>query len=207
MTTNNRKKKGFTLIEMLVVIAIIAILVSIIIPAISDSTTRAAAAANAANLRAMEGVLTAMRLDNPAAFKTWAEQLDPTPIIGADLTASIKWFLNLFGGLGDYLDKEFRTITADSGQLRLPFDLGGEAIDVPTSVKMSYKISETQTLTLEGGTPMSIYINDEIIVCSYAGYTREDFADIADNGKIDRDLSDFGAGGVPGSGAGGGCLG
>lgn len=44
-------KKGFTLIEMLVVIAIIAILVAIIIPVVQSSTTKAAAAADAANMR------------------------------------------------------------------------------------------------------------------------------------------------------------
>ena len=44
-------KKGFTLIEMLVVIAIIAILVAIIVPLVSTATTKAAAATNAANLR------------------------------------------------------------------------------------------------------------------------------------------------------------
>lgn len=46
-------KKGFTLIEMLVVIAIIAVLVSIIVPVVSNSTTKAAAATNAANLRSV----------------------------------------------------------------------------------------------------------------------------------------------------------
>lgn len=46
-------KKGFTLIEMLVVIAIIAVLVSIIIPTVSSATVKAGAAANAANLRAV----------------------------------------------------------------------------------------------------------------------------------------------------------
>ena len=45
--------KGFTLLEMLVVIAIIAILVGIIIPVISNSTTRAKAAADAATLRSV----------------------------------------------------------------------------------------------------------------------------------------------------------
>ena len=45
-------KKGFTLIEMLVVIAIIAILVSIIIPVVSDSTEKARESADAANIRA-----------------------------------------------------------------------------------------------------------------------------------------------------------
>lgn len=46
-------KKGFTLIEMLVVIAIIAILVAIIIPTVSSATNKAAAATNAANLRSI----------------------------------------------------------------------------------------------------------------------------------------------------------
>ena len=55
---NKLNKKGFTLIEMLVVIAIIAVLVAIIIPTISSATDKAAAAANAANLRAWKAELT-----------------------------------------------------------------------------------------------------------------------------------------------------
>lgn len=47
-------KKGFTLIEMLVVIAIIAVLVAIIIPTVTAATTKAAAATNAANLRSIQ---------------------------------------------------------------------------------------------------------------------------------------------------------
>ena len=46
-------KKGFTLIEMLVVIAIIAILVAIVVPVVSNSTVKAKAAADAANLRSI----------------------------------------------------------------------------------------------------------------------------------------------------------
>ena len=46
-------KKGFTLIEMLVVIAIIAVLVAIVIPTVSSATGKAAAATDAANLRSM----------------------------------------------------------------------------------------------------------------------------------------------------------
>ena len=48
---NKLNKKGFTLIEMLVVIAIIAVLVAIVIPTVSNATTKSAAAADAANLR------------------------------------------------------------------------------------------------------------------------------------------------------------
>lgn len=52
-----KNTKGFTLIEMLVVIAIIAILVSMIIPTLTSSTGRASAATDAANLRSMLGML------------------------------------------------------------------------------------------------------------------------------------------------------
>ena len=48
-------KKGFTLIEMLVVIAIIAVLVAIVVPTVSSATTKAKAAADAANLRTAMG--------------------------------------------------------------------------------------------------------------------------------------------------------
>ena len=51
---NKINKKGFTLIEMLVVIAIIAVLVAIIIPTVTSATTKAAAATNAANLRSIK---------------------------------------------------------------------------------------------------------------------------------------------------------
>ena len=54
-----RNKKGFTLIEMLVVIAIIAVLISVVIPIVSHSTDKAEAAADAANLRAILGQLNA----------------------------------------------------------------------------------------------------------------------------------------------------
>ena len=45
-------KKGFTLIEMLVVIAIIAILVAIVVPTVTKATDKAKAATDAANVRA-----------------------------------------------------------------------------------------------------------------------------------------------------------
>ena len=50
---NKMNKKGFTLIEMLVVIAIIAVLVAIIVPTVSSSTMKAKGAADAANLRSI----------------------------------------------------------------------------------------------------------------------------------------------------------
>lgn len=46
------KKKGFTLMEMMIVVAIIAILIAIIIPTLKGALDRANAAADEANLRA-----------------------------------------------------------------------------------------------------------------------------------------------------------
>ena len=51
-----RKNKGFTLIEMLVVIAIIAVLVGVAIPVVSNSTTKAKAATDAANMRTIHAM-------------------------------------------------------------------------------------------------------------------------------------------------------
>ena len=51
--SGKKNRKGFTLIEMLVVIAIIAILVAVVIPVMGNSTQKARAATDAANLRAV----------------------------------------------------------------------------------------------------------------------------------------------------------
>ena len=55
-------KKGFTLIEMLVVVAIIAVLVAIVIPVVGNSTESAKEAKDAANIRAAISVVTTKAL-------------------------------------------------------------------------------------------------------------------------------------------------
>ena len=64
---NKLNKKGFTLIEMLVVIAIIAVLVSIIIPVVGNSTDKAKGAADAANLRSALAEIQIKVLDGDVA--------------------------------------------------------------------------------------------------------------------------------------------
>lgn len=64
-------KKGFTLIEMLAVIAIIAVLVAIIVPAVSGSTTKAKAAADAANLRSIQAEAAIDYLEDNDLDKTY----------------------------------------------------------------------------------------------------------------------------------------
>lgn len=70
-----RNKKGFTLIEMLVVIAIIAVLISVIIPTVSSATTKAEAAADAANLRNVMGQLNGVLANSNAMSSTQAQGL------------------------------------------------------------------------------------------------------------------------------------
>lgn len=60
-------KKGFTLIEMLVVIAIIAILVAIVIPVVGNATEKAKQAKDAANIRAAVAELTIAQLTGEKA--------------------------------------------------------------------------------------------------------------------------------------------
>lgn len=63
-------KKGFTLIEMLVVIAIIAILVAIVIPVVGNSTEKAKEAKDAANIRSAIAEVTTNALTGTATTKT-----------------------------------------------------------------------------------------------------------------------------------------
>ena len=73
---NKMNKKGFTLIEMLVVIAIIAVLVSIIIPTVTSATDKAAAATNAANLRSIKAEAVTAYLTNDTTRYTWTAATD-----------------------------------------------------------------------------------------------------------------------------------
>ena len=77
-------KKGFTLIEMLVVIAIIAILVAIVIPTVSNATTKAKEATDIANIRS---TVAQYQIDNMNGTASWK---DPVLKFASKYTAPTK---------------------------------------------------------------------------------------------------------------------
>lgn len=81
-------KKGFTLIEMLVVIAIIAVLVSIVIPVVGNSTEKAKEAADAANIRSAIAKVTTKALSDGAASSEPVTMTQGTAnFVSSDLTS------------------------------------------------------------------------------------------------------------------------
>ena len=63
-TTSGNRSRGFTLIEVLVVVVILSILAAIIVPQIMDRPDQARVVAAKADIRALEGALKLYRLDN-----------------------------------------------------------------------------------------------------------------------------------------------
>ena len=81
-------KKGFTLIEMLVVIAIIAVLVSIVIPVVGNSTEKAKEAADAANIRSAIAEVTTKALgDGTGSSKHVKLTQSEAGFVSTDLTS------------------------------------------------------------------------------------------------------------------------
>ena len=69
-----RNNKGFTLVELMVVVVIIAVLVAIAIPAYNAVTTRAEAGACEANIRMLDGAVVQWQAANDVTtFPTFAD--------------------------------------------------------------------------------------------------------------------------------------
>lgn len=87
-----RNNRGFTLIEMLAVIAVIAILVSIIVPRVTNASGKAAAGADAANLRSAKAEISLGLLDGTFSEgdTITAEQLDIPAVSNYDNKQAFK---------------------------------------------------------------------------------------------------------------------
>lgn len=69
-------KKGFTLMEMMIVVAIIAILVAIAIPTFTGSIEKAKKATDDANFRALKAIITAAYLSGELTISAEGEPVD-----------------------------------------------------------------------------------------------------------------------------------
>ena len=133
-------KKGFTLIEMLVVIAVIAVLVSIVIPTVTSATEKAKLAADAANIRAAVAEVTTDALANGGTVQDRTVNLKSKgdfTVLGDDFTG-IAGFTKAeitsiaqaaAGATGDA--KGVLTITWDNNQVKI--NNKGAAVNNPTT--------------------------------------------------------------------------
>ena len=94
-------RKGFTLIEMLVVIAIIAVLIAIIIPTVTSSTDKAKAATDAANLRAVLATLNIHVLNGTSTVEEIIADAEH-PISKMDSDATLRVVYNAPGFIDVY---------------------------------------------------------------------------------------------------------
>ena len=135
----NRKtrKKGFTLIEMLVVIAIIAVLVAIIIPVVSNVTGKARAATDAANLRSIMGLANTLLLENDtnaAATIAGLQAADSTTFPGAKAYIYYEdpgFIIAYYEHNGDFYTVDSFADAATTGSAPVPATLPSEGTSYP----------------------------------------------------------------------------
>ena len=108
-------KKGFTLIEMLVVIAIIAILVAIVVPTVSTATEKAKEAKDAANIRSAIASVTTEGLSTGEDVETTVELSQSGTFDNEDLTDIAGYDLNDFAN-AEAIKVSF---TAETGEVSL----------------------------------------------------------------------------------------
>ena len=183
-----KKRKGFTMIEMLVVIAVIAVMVAIIIPVVGYTTRKANAATNAANLRSIEGMITqdmllhsgefAEYLETGKRLKNWGDQIDN--------------FANAFGidlGVAQLVEDWCQTATAVDGVLEFtlinPHRVFLRYEDCPTSKKVDIIDASGAQNALPDGVQITVYLSQDKVKATFNGYTVDQFADISDNGILD----------------------
>ena len=99
--SGKKSRKGFTLIEMLIVIAIIAVLVAVVIPVMGNSSAKAKAATDAANLRAILATLNIHVLNGTSTVEEIIADAEH-PISKMDSDATLRVVYNAPGFIDVY---------------------------------------------------------------------------------------------------------
>lgn len=192
MFSKFKDKKGLTLIEMMAVIAIIAVLVSIVTPSIVKYTTKANAATNAANLRAVKATISTMMTEGKITYSSAGDTQSQIDDIVAqqsklnknDLFQFLEWEKLetkrvILRGAIIANDRYNNTYYGHDGAI----DIDGVVLSAPVS-----KAIRVDGLNLRAGTEMKATVCGNEIVMTYGGITLDVFALIAEHGdgsKID----------------------
>jgi len=179
-----KPKKGFTLVEMLVVVVIIAVLVSVVIPIINTSTIKARAAANASNLRSVEGQITMYMVMNEGVYDEFTQRAQ---YIDAAADGILGWIYDLFFGEGaaeQYAANYKRLEDNGNGEIPVPRGEPIRNVSVAKGLKAPNRDGDIVLVVTEGAR-MNVYITEQGAVASYGDWTKEDFADVAEDGIYD----------------------
>lgn len=186
-----KNKKGFSLIEMLVVIAIIAILVAMVLPKFATETIKSAAATNAANLRTVVGQLAVKRAMNDDGFEEAYQSSVKTA--GNYINNAVSPLLEMLGwsNYSDWANEWLYGCEADSNGNLYWKDASKVFLEgVPAAKKMKFEDANGNVIQIAEGERMKVYISDSEIVATYLAMDGtelgiDDFADIAEDGKYD----------------------
>lgn len=127
-----QNRKGFTLIEMMVVIAIVAVLVAVVVPVVGKAQIKAKAAADAANLRNISAtistryVTTTDRNELAAGLEAPTSELKESPLIVVyvnDKTMNAYYADALVGSSANYRGLPYNATVSEIGQTEgVPYD-------------------------------------------------------------------------------------
>lgn len=119
------EKKGFTLIEMLIVIAIIAVLVAVVVPTIVSATQKAQAATDAANLRSVHACFNARLYSGESPEDIFPDYIAPKSMYdkGAEMIAYYIYpavFEVYYVNENSYYSLEYMAELAAEGETEIP---------------------------------------------------------------------------------------